>query len=526
VKYKSVKVTTVPIHVALLLVPISCHRAAAPTDEQDSGPSASEWIEIDCMSDRVESFWGDAPDQQTRLEIFDVWWTGLAHYFAAFEGTPLDWDLARDVYRPRIAEAETQGRYQAILSEIVFALRDGHTVLASEQLYGSPPDPYWPADLPLHERPPAFWIEDRISAIGACVTPLDDGTLLVYRTDEDNPAGLVPGDVVIGYDGETWAQLLTPIFHCGFPLIGRPASTQAGQHDKLLGAVVNNAHLFDELDVWRRESDTLESIPTDGLLGLGSDLICNDQLGVAGVDPPCSSWDDCYLDPYSTPQVTWGLLPDTNVGYVYVYSWQGTAGALFAEAVSDLMDTDGLIVDQRSGPGGELSWGAGLALLFAEDLEQAITFLSRDPDASDYLALAPDPDLEPIGVVADPEIEYDRPIAVLTGPHVGSAGDVFPYLLSRHPRARRFGRPTDGRFGLATHTIANSGEWYPEPDPFSGDLLASFTVAIMADEDGAHLQGVEQQPEVQVWLEPDDAAAGVDTVVDAALEWIALQNGD
>jgi C-terminal processing protease CtpA/Prc len=504
----------------------SCYRAGPRADDQDAGPDLGQAIEIDCMVDRIETFWGAAPDEQIRLQIFDALWTGLAHYYAAFETTSLDWDLVREVYRPRIAEAESQGRFHAVLSGIFFALRDGHTVVTSEELYGTLPDPYWPADLSLAERPPLFWIEDRIGAIGACVTPLDDGTLLVYRVDEDNPLDLAPGDVVIGYDGETWADLLTPILHCGFPLVGRPASTQEGWHRKLLGAAVNNPHLFDEIDVWRRATDTFESRPTETLLDFDSDLICNDQIPAPGVEPPCSSWSACYGDPALTPQVTWGLLPETNVGYVYIYSWQGNAGELFAQAVAELMDTDGLILDQRSGPGGGLDWDDGLALLFAEDVWPVISFMARDPDSTDYEALAPDPAIEPIGITADPLTEYDRPIAVLIGPHAGSAGDVFPYLMSLHPRARLFGRPTDGRFGIATHTIANSGDWFPEPDPYSGDLFASFTVAIMADGDGGHLQGLALQPAFDVWLDQEDVADGVDTVVRAALEWIAEQNGE
>jgi C-terminal processing protease CtpA/Prc len=503
----------------------SCYRATGPAGDGDAGAASGDWIELDCMADRVETFWGDAPDEQDRQQIFDALWNGMAQHYAAFEATYLDWDLAREVYRPQVVEAESQGRFYAVLSEIIFALRDGHTALTSERLYGELPDPYWPADLSLAERPPVFWLEDRISAIGACVTPLDDGTLLVYRTEEGNPAGLEPGDLVIGYDGETWADLLTPLLSCRFPLVGRPVSTQTGLYRKLLGAAVNNPHLFDELDVWRRAADAADSVSTDELLGHGSDLICDSRVDVDGVAPPCTYWNACYQDAAAVAQITWGRLTDTNIGYVHIYSWQGGAGQLFAEAVADLLDTDGLILDQRSGPGGGLAWGEGLALLFSEDVEQAISFMRRDPESEAYEALVVDPDIDPIGVVADPLSSYDRPIAVLTGPQAGSAGDVFPFLVSLHPRARRFGRPTDGRFGVATYTIANSGEWFPEPDPFSGDLFASFTVAIMVDHDGEHLQGAPQQPELEVWLQPGDVAAGVDTVVGAALEWIALQNG-
>ena len=98
--------------------------------------------------------------------------------------------------------------------------------------------------------------------------------------------------------------------------------------------------------------------------------------------------------------------------------------------------------------------------------------------------------------------------------------------MSMEVRARAESRTRRcGRFGVATHAIANSGEWFPEPDPFSGDLFASFTVSIMVDSGGDHLQGVEQEPELEVWLQPDDVVAGVDTAVNAALSWIALQNG-
>lgn len=507
----------------------SCYRAGDQALDQDAGSDGGDELAIDCLTERVETFWGDAPDAATRHDVFDAFWTALAHYYAAFETTSVDWDALRDSYLSRLAEADGQGRFYALLSEAAIALRDGHTVLVSEQIYGfdgPPHDPFWPAALDLAARPPAFWLEDRLSAIGACVTPLDDGTLLVYRVEAGNPADLELGDVVLGYDGRAWADLLPAIDACSFPVVGRAGSSPASHQHKRLAAVVNNPHLFDELDVWRRGSGAADSVPTDGLVGFGSDLICDSHVDVAGVAPPCTHWNACYQDPSAVPQVTWGVLSETDVGYIYVYSWQGNAGMLFAEAVANLIDTSGLIVDQRSGPGGDMLWGQGLALLFEESVEEAIVFLERDDQVDDYEALVPDPEIEPIGVTADPLTVYDRPIAVLTGPHAGSAGDIFPFLLGLHPRARRFGRPTDGRFGLTTHTIANSGSWFPETDPFSGDLHASYTVAIMADADGVHLQGAPPAPEVEVWLEPDDVAAGVDTVVDAALVWIALENGD
>jgi len=46
----------------------------------------------------------------------------------------------------------------------------------------------------------------------------------------------------------------------------------------------------------------------------------------------------------------------------------------------------------------------------------------------------------------------------------------------------------------------------------------------MVDTDGNCLQGREQELDVEVWLDPDDVAYGIDTVVETALEWIEYEN--
>jgi C-terminal processing protease CtpA/Prc len=102
---------------------------------------------------------------------------------------------------------------------------------------------------------------------------------------------------------------------------------------------------------------------------------------------------------------------------------------------------------------------------------------------------------------------------VLVGPRAISAGDLFPVYMTHHPRARRFGRITDGSFGSIT------APWIP--DPYLDDLYMAYTYAACVDPELEWLQGAEVTPETEVWLEPDDGADGRDTVVEAALDWIA-----
>jgi hypothetical protein len=284
----------------------------------------------------------------------------------------------------------------------------------------------------------------------------------------------------------------------------------------------------------RRDSFAVEQISTDALIDHVSDLICTDQIAVEGVEPPCKEgWAACHPWKISAPTSMWGILPGSNIGYIYIYSWVDK-GEQFLRAVNALRNTDGLIFDQRGGVGGSLN---GVYLPFGDEPLPQLTNASRQsPD--DYLAL--DNPLSSYGIEYGPSGSfYNHSIAVLTGPHMGSAGDLFPYIMSFRPRARRFGRTTDGRFSVHGVTVwpkpvpegpespdedagsdGNSYSWTLEWDPYTRDLRAGVTGSVFLDEDGNSLFGSIQQPETPVWLTVDDIAAGKDTVVKAALAWI------
>jgi len=465
--------------------------------EQDAGADVIEYYDAGLL----DEFWGEAPDTDTRIALFDDLWQELADNYAAFGAAPVDWDEIRDRYRPEIRKARGYGRFFALLSRMIAELRDAHTRVISSEICGNL------RDIPMYEkRPPVFVKWDYKNALGVCITPLDDNSLLVYKAEPDNPAGLKPGDILLGYDGKTWSENIEWIDERELPLCGLQGTTDLTEHYRKMYWIVANAHLFGELDFMRHGSAEKESISTESLISYSTDILCTDQIGIDSVDFPSEP-----PNANGTGMTSWGVIPGTNIGYIYIYSWGPEVLVDFETAALELMNTDALIIDQRFNLGGFPPTESGaFAILFNEDIESIMdTAVRADPD--DYLALEINEN-NSFGIDADESTFYDNPIAVLQGPKAGSGGDMFPYLMSYHPRVRRFGRPTQGHFSAMGY--------YWNPDPYLNDLQVGYAMEVMLDMDGNLLHGTLQYPEEKVWLDPDDAADGIDTVIESALKWI------
>jgi hypothetical protein len=87
--------------------------AAEPVDAgSDGGADAGDPYDLPGppFAEQVDEYWGAAPDEATRLEIFDALWQNLAEAYACFSVLDVDWDEVRERYRPLVAEAEGYGR--------------------------------------------------------------------------------------------------------------------------------------------------------------------------------------------------------------------------------------------------------------------------------------------------------------------------------------------------------------------------------------------------------------------------------
>ena len=448
------------------------------------------------MRKRVDEFWGEAPDKTKRLDIFDIIWETLGKNYAGFVTGHVDWDEIRDRYRPEIENTESFGHFYYLMSSVYREIQDSHAYIDSEKICRSVEE-----EISLKKRPPVFIMSTFKTNIGACVTVDRKGQLLVYEVEKNNPAGLEPGDIIVGYDGRMWDDLLDMIFGWELPTCGISYSSDEAQEFFLKRSVMNNTHLFKYLNFKKYGSDEILSYNTDDIQLVETDLKCTDQLPVENGPEIVKNW----------AETSWGRLPDSNIGYIYITATDSD-NSKFEQAVKELMDTDGLIIDERFNGGG---WGAQkevVKLLFNKEVRGKLFNVSRY-DEDDYLSM----DFDNSGQFyfeADPETFYDKPIAVLVGPLAGSGGDIFPYLMSFHPKAKRFGMVTNGSFG-------SMKQWYVNrPESIIDDFYLGYTLTVCYDEDMNLMQGKEEYPEVDVWFNQEDVRNGVDSVAKKAIDWI------
>lgn len=459
----------------------------------------------------IDAFWGAGEPTEEKLRKFDIFWNYVEAKYAAFQGVEVDWYALRDRYRPEVAAGVSRGRFAAIMNQLSLALQEPHTQAL---------------DLEVN----AFTVPDRgvpILAVGdtsfnpsgACTTTGTDGTALVYSAMEDHPLGLERGDVVLGYDGRPWTELYPELLAEEIPMWplfwgGSPTSL----FHSFNSSVTMNWHLFDVMDV-RKANGTTVHVPTSLMPGPIWYGFCSEQLPVAGVEWPEGAWENA---------ISSGVVTGTNTGYVYVWAWGPDSEVEFESQLRDLIQVRGvnsLIVDFRFNNGGILHAAQkGLGLLFDRP-EPGVGFDGRRR-FGDHFAMqslsAPgeftlDFDIFPKRTRI--KLSFDGPIALLTGPSAVSSGDMSTLWLSMHPRVRTFGKPTSSAFNLPTQPALGT-EIDLGPDWFARIAERNLYRVGQPKDYFTHRDLPIDQT---LWLRSEDVAAGTDTVVAAALNWIGQQ---
>jgi hypothetical protein len=465
--------------------------------------TVAEWRQI------IDTTWGEGQTTSQKLQIFDSFWNAIDQRYAGFEGIEDNWQQLKN-WRDTIAQGVSRGRFAGILTQLVQSLHDGHVYMCDEKIASTPMLKDVPLLVPAAINYPSFnW--NATEHFGVALTPLADSTLLVYNSVDNHPLGLVPGDIILGYDGRLWKELYKELLQVQFPVsfpLAMACSERAATH-QWLGTAGLNWHLFDTIDVVKYATGATVHLPTSLISELMPGIHATEQMPVRGVSFP---------DVAEKHLVSYGYVEGTKIGYIYVLGWDlPSVDADFLKAVNAFMQadsSDGLIIDFRANEGADNPrWNEGFRRLFNQNFN-VIKFLQR-ASTSNHLTMQEASQLDNWINFSDTDNElYDRPIAVLCGPWTASGGDISVQYLRQHPMVRTFGKPTEGAFGV---TLFNDIAGISSTDWFTGLTVA---VGYTPPNWNNILNRASIPVDEEIWLTPDGVAKGEDDVVKAALNWM------
>ena len=477
--------------------------------------TAQDWRKV------IDSTWGEGLPTAKKLQIFDRFWNDIDAKYPSFFNIDVNWDSLKSVYRPEVEAGVSRGRFAAIMCKMNFVLSDIHSFII---------------DLPiatdsLKSGTPIFVTSGRQSSIdneflyreychfGATLSPLPDSSLLVIDVIPEHPLGLAIGDIVLGYDGIPWHSLITEIFNADLPLyfIGTVGNSKKAKEFQLLTSAGENWHLFDTIDVIKKNGETIH-LPTNLMQNKKMKLLSTYQLNVSGVEFP--SFDN-------RKYVSWGVIDGTNIGYIYIWNWThngdfpyptSSTGQEFKKAINTLISTyniSSLIIDSRYNTGG---WTdeipIGLNVLFNENKDIFRAYYRNLPN--DQYSMKPfewapqyDLSLEPNRYL------FDKPIALLISPLSESCGDMMPFLMRYHPMVKTFGLGTCGAFGI-TADDANVSD-------ISGDWMYHRTLTDLkiTNDPTRYLNHLNFTADEEVWFTEENVAKGEDDVAAFFIEnWL------
>jgi hypothetical protein len=472
---------------------------ANPYNGKSFYQSKSDWQTI------IDTTWGRGLPLNEKLIIFNAYTKALTDKFEGFKSLGIDpaqWESIKASYQSRIDTSTSRGAFAALMSRLAYNLRDCHAFAVDTTALLKSLNPGTPILLISGD-----W---RIDHFGAVLTVLPDSSMLVLRSIDNHPLGLQPGDILLGYEGIPWKDLVDELLAAGIPMVAQSRGAKsASRYNELVSAGMN-WHLFETIDVVKYASGDTLHLPVYPLKDMPNPASSvwkelrfnNEQLRVPGVPFPDP-------DEFDKKSVYSGIIEGTNIGYIYLLAENSdVTDRQFYEAVRSLLGTEGIIIDMRFNSGGWSTFKAGFALLFNKQqytLDDAIRCLQPD------FSLCPTgSSRQELSIYGNPMSWYDRPIAILTGPNCISDGDITAYRFGYHPLARFFGKSTCASLSF-NEGITNFTDWvlnYPIGNMYHVDCP------------GIYLNRHEFPVDDPVWFDKDGAANGEDAVVKKAVEWI------
>ena len=416
--------------------------------------------------------------------------------FDGFESlgfTPATWDTFKTHYYLKIDSTTSRGRFSAIMSHFTLALRDNHTYAFDNVVLNTPLNPKVPLMIL------GGWIN--VEHFGAVVTCLPDSSVMILRVVDNHPLNLEPGDIIVGYDGVKWKDIFEELMEAELPILPTGGGSISSYRHEIFLSAGMSWHLFDTIDILKQSTGDTLHLSVAPLLNFNSPpILNNEQLEISNIPFPAY---------WSGERVTYGIIQNTNIGYVYVFAEWPTAIAeqQFKEAIIALQNTDGLVIDMRWNEGGWALWHEAFAIL-SNELEYSLNDVLRCSPSN--WNMCPTGDSVSYKISGEPPDLYDRPIAVLLGPTCVSMGDINTNRLKYLSTTRIFGKSSAASYGW-NNIISSFPNW---------TLRYSMGDMYHLRQPGNYLNRKELPLDYPIWFNPNDVANGYDTVVEEALEWI------
>ncbi|MCU0413030.1 MAG: T9SS type A sorting domain-containing protein [Ignavibacteriaceae bacterium] len=441
----------------------------------------------------IDTTWGAGDPLSQKLLIYNTFAQKVHDEFDGFISLNLNWDSLYNFYLNKITESTSKGAFSSIISHFAYDLKDAHTKAYDSTVVMTPLNPGIPILL--------LGFPISIEHFGAVTTILPDSTTLVLRVVPNHPLNLEPGDIILGYEGVPWKVLIKELLDAGLPMVAFTGGGKTADTDANLFGAGLNWHLFSTIDILKHSTGETQHLSVLPMLNLNvSPMANNEQLPIPNIPFPNVLSDEC---------VTYGILENTNIGYIYLAEEWPTANAdaQFYEAVNSLKNTDAMIIDMRLNYGGWALFENAFNILFNEFHRTIEDAYRCNPNTFELCPIGNWSDFKINGLGSD---SYDRPISVLLGPNCVSMGDVTAQRLIYHPMVRFFGKSSQASLGDNVF-IRNFPKWY---------FHYSISDMFHTNNPGVYLNRREFPIDFPVWHNPADVVMGKDSVVEKALDWI------
>ena len=404
------------------------------------------------------------------IETFDAVWR-LVHetYFdPSFNG--VDWQKAREDFRPRAERASTLAELRSVIREMLDRVGGSHLQLLSADAVDGAPTGSEP------QRPPASPDVSRDGDLGLDVRALN-GQLLVTSVEPGRAAanaGVQPGWILSTMDGA--------------PFEGRAARnpTQADSSmtaralRRFIGAVGSTATVAG-LDLRDRPVIVeLERQPRRG-----------ERVKLANL-------------PEEYVVVTHGWAPSggrSRIGVIGFNTWAAPVVKQFRAALSALHGADGIIIDLRGNAGGVADLIPVIASHFFAEPVVLGKWIHRGGEVAIRTTV------DPIGTVTGERAPFRGKVAILLDGLSHSSTEIFAAGMQSVGRSRVFGEISyGGSLGAVYSRLPN------------GDVLEHAVVQFVTAAGEAPAGGV--RPDELIALARRHLIAGDDPVLHAAQRWI------